>query len=188
MGLFGSLRARIFGSEPNKPARVFGRKEESAATQVQGQAARRRKLLERRVESGESEEVYENKKPLDILSTGVAKAGDSPYIEDFLDGFMLSRFASSNVWALQYDRRDNSLYVQYMGGSGNKKKGPGKWYRYNSVSLSEAKVAYNTASKGVFSWSYLRRGKKSVSPVSGPPTDLPIVKKSRKGFFGGVED
>lgn len=189
MGLFKSLKARIFGGEPNKPARVFGRREEQAAAEVQGQAARRRKLLERRVESGESEEVYENRKTLDVLSTGVAKAGESPYVDDFLDGFILSRFASSNVWALQYDRTKDNLYVQFMGGTGKKKKGPGKWYVYSNVSLQEAKVFFNAASKGISVWKYLRRGKKNFTPVSGPPSYLPLSpKKRRKGFFGGMED
>lgn len=178
MGLFAKLRAAtgklaekgrsLF--KTHEPLQPHFRGKESAETHAEGQAARRQKLLERRVESGESAQVYENYKNL--------QKGESPYLEDFLDGFAFTQFASSNVYAVVYDRTRFTLYVQYL-----RKKNPGPWYQYKQVDLSEAKTVYNAISKGIWVWSNLRvrgsqtQNKKPTTKVSGPPGYLPLGRK-----------
>ena len=184
MGLFGNLKSKVAGvfgkaksifDPPSKPTNKPFRENEKAGIEVTGQAARRKKTLERRVKEGLSSEVYKNKKDLDI--------GDSPYRDDFLDGYPLGRFASSNVYAVVYDRTQNHLYVQFMGGKGKNRGGPGRWYQYRQVDILEAKTMYNAASKGVWTWDYLRvRGsqtasKKPFSKDVPPPAYLPLGHK-----------
>jgi hypothetical protein len=181
MGIFAKLKQKLFGTP--KPIFKPFRTEEQAAAEVHGQVARRRKLLERRVKSGESEEVYKNSKILNTLSTGLGAAGDSPLLEAFLDGYPLSRFASSNVWSVVYDRKQEKLHVQYMAGKGRKKSGPGTWYGYKQVTVGEAKTIFNAASKGVFVWSNLRvrgtknQNKKPTTKNDPPPSYLPLGRK-----------
>ncbi len=188
MGIFGKFQSgvnKLLGR--GKEATVFPshkqRAEESAAVHAQGQSGRRQKLLEERVKSGESEKVYKNRKPVNPLSVGVGPILDSVTIEAFLDGHEFSRFSSSNVWALCYDRKASALHVQYMAGKGKNKSGPGTWYRYDIVDIGLAKIAYNFASKGVFSWSYLRlrgtkdQNRKPTTKNSPPPGYLPLGRK-----------
>ncbi len=181
MGLFGSAKAKVLGAvkslfgTPNKSINKPFRDNEKAGVEVAGQSARRKKTLESRVEQGLSSEVYKNKKDVDL--------GDSPYQKDFLDGYPLSRFASSNVYAVVYDRTQSHLYVQYMGGRGKNRGGPGRWYQYRQVEISEAKVMYNAASKGVKVWDMLRvRGsqtahQKPYTKNISPPGYLPLGRK-----------
>ncbi len=174
MAIFGSLKAavnKVFGGS-TKTFKPHVRKEAEAKVQVTGQSARRKALLQRRVAAGTSDEVYPNKKNIDL--------GESPYVQDFLDGFLFSRFASSCVYAVAYDRTKNHLYVQYLGGKGKKRGGPGRWFKYYPVSIAEAKTIYNAASKGVWSWDHLRlRGtvsgtKKNFTRDESPPGYLPL--------------
>lgn len=193
MGIFGKIKSAVAGIFKQRTApkmKVSGRRgEEEAATHTQGQTARRRKLLEQRVETGESQRVYKNKKPIDVLSTGVGPSLESVTVDSFLDGHFFSRFSSSNVWALQYDRTHNSLFIQYMAGSGRKKHGPGIWFQYLNVSLAEAKLIYNAASKGVFIWQNIRvKGsqtahKKPFIKGASPPPYLPLGQKKRSNVL-----
>src|SRR6266851_3654624 len=135
--LFGKLGGKIFGAaknlfaRKNKPPKTFGRKDEEAKIAFTGQAGRREKLLKLRVRKGReklpahdiavsgegiSEKVYKNKKLNAEIVTyiGDKRFTGSPTREEFLLGHPLMRFASSNVWALAYDKKEERLYVQYM--------------------------------------------------------------------------
>jgi hypothetical protein len=182
--IFGAAKKKLFGSGvAETSAQKHFRSEEEAAYAASQQTGARRRLLERRVAEGKSAKVYKNRKNVDLLSTRIAGSGESPFWEDFLDGFPFGRFASSNVWRIQYDRTQETLYVQYMGGRGKKRGGPGHWYQYKQVPEIEARSLYNTASKGVWSWSYLRiRGtqtgnKKPTAKDVAPPHYLPLGRK-----------
>ena len=174
MGLFGKLKSavgRVFSKKP-PPLIKSGRKESSASVEVQGQSKRREKFLERRVNAGTSSEVYDNKKDLG--------EGNSPYQEYFLNGHSLGRFASSHVYQIVYDRVKQVLHIQYLGGKGKRRSGPGRWYAYYRMTIPEAKTIYNAASKGVFVWDALRvRGqpgnhRKPMSKDAPPPDYLPL--------------
>lgn len=178
MALFGGFAKKfkkIFG--PKKP-KQYG--EEEAAKIMEGQTARREKLLKRRVAKGKSSEVYKNQKlnaPTNFYFNGRV-VSDSPPLELFLDGFPYARFASSNVRTLVYDRRDESLYVQYI-----RKRGTDEWYRHFNVSVAEAREFYGNVSKGITVWDLLRlRGtqdgfKKPYSRGTPPPSDLPLIEE-----------
>lgn len=176
MPIFKSIKSavgKIFGNSTKLHPHF--RSKESAETEVKGQSARRKELLKRRVKSGLSREEYPNRKNVDL--------GDSPYQQDFLDGYPLSRFASSNVYAMVYDRIKSILHIQFMGGTGRNRSGPGKWVAYMDVTISEAKQFYNAASKGVSVWDLLRvRGtkagmKKNFARGIAPPAYLPLGRK-----------
>lgn len=184
--IFGAAKRKIFGSGvAETSATKHFRSEEEAAIAVTAQAGARKRLLDRRVQEGKSKRVYKNRKNLNTLSTGVgaATSGEQPFLEDFLNGFPFGRFASSNVFRVQYDRTQEALYVQYMAGKGKKRGGPGKWYKYAQVPEIEARSLYNAVSKGVWSWDYLRiRGtqtgnKKPTTKDSPPPAYLPLGRK-----------
>lgn len=188
MGVFSKIKSvagRVFG----KKTPVFGRKEEDAATHATGQSGRRRRLLEERVKRGESAKVYKSKKPIDPLSTGAGQPLESPYLEEFLLGHPFSRFASSTIFRLQYDATTSSLHVQWLGGRGKNRGGPGKWSKYGQISRAEAKQFYDAASKGLASWDLLRiRGtrtgnKKPHTPNSPPPSYLPLKHGQNKELF-----
>ncbi len=176
MALFGGFAKKfkkIFG--PKKPQQ-YG--EAEAQKIMEGQAARREKLLQRRVAKGKSSEVYKNKKlnaPTNFYFNGRV-VSDSPPLELFLDGFPYARFASSNVRTIVYDRRSEDLFIQYI-----RRRGNDLWYRYQNVSKAEATQFYAAVSKGVTVWDYLRvRGtqtgfKKPYSRGTPPPSDLPLV-------------
>lgn len=194
MGLFGSFKSsigKLFGKATTKTIKPLNgrRSEQDAATHAQGQAGRRRKLLEKRVESGESQKVYRNRKPIDVLSTGIGPNLESVTREAFLEGYEFSRFASSNVWALTYDRVSKILYVRYMAGSGRKKSGPGRWYSYNSITNQEAVMIYNSASKGCWIWENLigkgqrSSGRKPFAKDVKPPSYLPYGQKKRSNIL-----
>ncbi len=176
MSIFKPLKSaigKIFGNSTKLHPHF--RQGEAAETEVKGQAARRKALLQRRVKAGLSREEYPNRKNVDL--------GDSPYQTDFLDGFPLSRFASSNVYAIVYDRIKSILHIQFMGGTGRKRSGPGKWVAYLDVSISDAKEFYNGSSKGIKVWDLLRvRGtqggmKKNFARGIAPPAYLPLGRK-----------
>ena len=179
MSLFGNIKKKLFGASKklfgasNMPMPGHTRKEEAAAIAVAGQSGRRKKLMEARVKAGQSQKVYPNKKQINTLSTGIAPSLESPYLADFLDGHPYSRFASSNVMVIVYDRTKDRLYVQFI-----KKR---RWYEYSNVSIGEAKVVYNHASKGVFVWTYLRMPgsktahKKPFRKDVPPPSYLPLA-------------
>ena len=178
MGLFGAARAavgRIFGGRKAEVVKPHFRGEEAATLYVAGQMARRKKLLERRVAEDLSAEVYDNKKLTGALIApaypGETAYTASPYIDDFLLGFAFSAFASSNVAQLVYDPKTRSLHVQYL-----RKNHAGRWYKYGQIGKEEAMVAYNTASKGVFSWSHLR-DRKPTTRDEPPPSYLPLGRK-----------
>jgi KTSC domain len=180
MGLFKSLKQRLFGDK-EKPVFKPHRGQKEADVEAGGQAQRRRKLLERtgRVDaSGQTQ--YPNRKKISSEAGLQGEWGNSsPFLEAFLDGGILSQFASSNVWAICWDRTKNRLHVQFMAGKGKKKSGPGTWYSYANVAIAEAKIAFNTASKGIFTWDHLRRGKKSFTKNDPPPSYLPLGQKKR---------
>jgi len=190
-GKFKSVVGKIFGKATTKTIKPLNgrRSEQDAATHAQGQAGRRRKFLEKRVESGESEKVYRNRKPIDVLSTGIGPNLESVTREAFLEGHLFSRFASSNVWALAYDRISKILYIQYMHGSGKKKSGPGRWYSYNSVTNQEARTIYDSASKGVWIWTNLigrgqrSSGRKPFAKDVAPPKHLPYDQKKKSNIL-----
>lgn len=182
MGIFSGIKkavGKVFG---HKPAPIFKpshkREEEDAVIATQSQDWRRKKQLEKRVNEGKSSQVYKNRK-----NTG---SGESVYLEAFLDGHALGRFASSNVWQIVYDRINHHLHIQYMGGKGKRRSGPGKWYVYSQISELEARTIYNTASKGVWTWDHLRiRGteKKHQKPYAKnapPPSYLPLGQPDKK--------
>ncbi len=189
MGIFSTIKAKIFGTKEAPIFKPFRSKADADIAAV-GQAQRRRRELEDRVESGASAKVYPNRKVIHSEASGVhtdgssaGPLGSSPFVENFLDGFPLGQFASSNVWAVTYDRTKSHLYVQYMGGKGRKRSGPGRWYQYRQVSVSEAKSIYNAASKGIFIWDNIRkRGsknghKKPYTKDAPPPDYLPLGRK-----------
>lgn len=199
MGIFGKIKGavgKVFGSKPAPVFQSHKRKEEDAVVATDSQAVRRRRQLEERVKKGESAQVYPNKKRINPISNDVPTSGavgspsdvdigESIYFEAFLDGYELGRFASSNVYRIVYDRLKNHLYVQFMGGKGKRRAGPGNWYQYRSVSQLEAREVYNTASKGVWVWSNLRQrgsqywSKKPFSKGVKPPSYLPLKATSK---------
>ena len=95
--------------------------------------------------------------------------GEIPDLPEFMRGVPYSRFASSNVATLQYDRRHQTLYVQFL-----RKGTPHKWYRVENVNKNLAIEFFSAASKGVLYWARVRRPGMRVEPVSGPPSDLPL--------------
>lgn len=188
MGIFGSFKSSVSKKLGTVKQKLFGAKrpslygDEEAAGIMESQSNRREKLLNKRVAKGKSSEVYPNRKNNDATTwyfNGKA-VGDSPPLERFLDGFPYGRFASSNVYAVVYDRRGDELYIQYLGGKGRKRSGPGRWYAYRNVSRSEALEIYGAISKGIWIWDALRvRGtqtgaKKPYTKNKPPPSDLPI--------------
>ncbi len=171
--------ASIFGKIKSKIAKVFGSKTPThkphnfdPQDELIGQVRRRRKLLAKRVREGKSREIYKNRKDLG--------AGGLPSVEDFLNGASLGMFASSCVYQIVYDRRFEILHVQWLGGRGKNRSGPGRWAAYKQVTKIEAAMAWNASSKGIFSWDTLRQrgtlhgNKKPYVPDLAPASDLPL--------------
>lgn len=109
--------------------------------------------------------------------------GDLPDKEAFLKlGVRYSAFASSNVEAIVFDPRLGDLYVQYT-----KKL---IWYRYKGVGVKVADLAYQAASKGVFTHDTLRirgtrKGNRYPTEKNVPPPEyLPIDENSSGMLFG----
>ena len=144
-GKFKSASAKVFGAAK----KLFGSKTapkstdaRDVATSTEAQAARRKRLLEIRVENrerarqgkplhaesgpyaGESQKIYKDKKG--------TSAGESPELQDFLNGHTFSRFASSNVAALCYDPIRKFLHVQFL-----RRKRANVWYTKTTYSCPE---------------------------------------------------
>ncbi|MDO5749551.1 MAG: hypothetical protein Q4Q42_07945, partial [Planctomycetia bacterium] len=78
--------------------------------------------------------------------------------------FRITAFVTQNVYAIKYDVRNASLYVQYkhwdpsmpVRFGGNAGNGPGPIYEYSNVSIKEAKDAFTSPDIGVWIWDNIR--------------------------------
>ena len=188
---FGAAKKILGRKQPIVPARSPSIQTKAATGQLAATQARERKrLLQERVENrqrakeglppkvkpspsgepdvlrGESEKIYKNKNKF---------SGNAPTLDGFLDGHIFSQFLSSNVEALCYDRINKHLHMLYL----RRKGKPSVWYLYGQIGLSEATIAYRSASKGVFSWTFLR-GKKPFAKGDPPPDYLPLGQEDQK--------
>lgn len=155
--------------------------------EVREQTLAREVLLKARVHAGLSSREYANRKD-------VSGGKELPELRAFLLGNYFSRFASSNVGTIVYDKKASQLYIKFLP---SKRYPSGRWYCYDGIDQALATRMYNAYSHGIWVWDNLRvrgignarRTQKPFARDKAPPATLPydeVDPRSSAAMFGAA--
>ena len=90
------------------------------------------------------------------IDTGGAKPKRVATDDPLVTGEQILVERSTNVYGFSYDLANGTLYIQFLGGRGDQRKGPGATYAYSSVPPAIFQRMRRAASKGNFIWDHIR--------------------------------